>query len=100
MILSPSDHRVHHARNPEYIDKNFCNTLTLWDKLFGTYKEENDGTPIEYGTSPKVNQTSFFDMYMGEFFRLFKDIKNTDSLKNKILYCIMPPSWSPNLTKP
>jgi len=46
---TPSHHRVHHARNPEYIDKNFAGVLILWDKLFGTFVPENDSTVIRYG---------------------------------------------------
>ena len=45
---TPSNHRVHHGKNPEYIDKNFGGILMLWDRLFGTYQREE--TPVEYGT--------------------------------------------------
>ncbi|MCM0149902.1 sterol desaturase family protein [Photobacterium galatheae] len=46
---TPSHHRVHHARNPEYIDKNFAGVLIIWDKMFGTFVPENDDTVIRYG---------------------------------------------------
>ncbi|GAB6260606.1 sterol desaturase family protein [Photobacterium sp. R1] len=46
---TPSHHRVHHARNPEYIDKNFAGVLIIWDKMFGTFVPENEHTLIRYG---------------------------------------------------
>ncbi|MDO6705917.1 sterol desaturase family protein [Photobacterium sp. 1_MG-2023] len=49
MFNTPSHHRVHHARNPEYIDKNFAGVLIIWDKLFGTFVPENDQIVIRYG---------------------------------------------------
>jgi alkylglycerol monooxygenase len=44
IINTPSQHRVHHGRNPYCIDKNYAGTLCIWDRLFGTFAEEKDGT--------------------------------------------------------
>lgn len=49
VINTPSAHRVHHASNPEYIDKNYGGVLLIWDHLFGTYRAERDDIPIRYG---------------------------------------------------
>jgi sterol desaturase/sphingolipid hydroxylase (fatty acid hydroxylase superfamily) len=46
-ILTPSHHRVHHVRNPLYMDTNFCNLLNIWDRVFGTYQEEQKEIKIE-----------------------------------------------------
>src|SRR3546814_13080396 len=51
IILTPSHHRVHHARNPLYMDTNFCTLLNIWDKAFGTFQPEKKEIAIEYGRS-------------------------------------------------
>ena len=94
IILTPSHHRVHHARNPLYMDTNFCNLLNIWDKVFGTYQEEQHDIQIEYGITRKMNSGNFLDVYFGEFVALFKDVAKAPGLKNKLLYIIMPPGWS------
>ena len=94
IILTPSHHRVHHARNPLYMDTNFCNLLNIWDKVFGTYQEEQHDIQIEYGITRKMDSGNFLDVYFGEFIALFKDVAKAPGLKNKFLYIIMPPGWS------
>ncbi|HTI07980.1 MAG TPA: sterol desaturase family protein [Puia sp.] len=94
VILTPSHHRVHHARNPLYMDTNFCNLLNIWDRAFKTYQDEQPEVKIEYGITRKVNSRSFVDMYFGEFVCLWRDVVHAPGLKNKILYLFMPPGWS------
>jgi len=94
IILTPSHHRVHHARNPLYMDTNFCNLLNIWDKLFGTLQHEKKEEVIVYGITREINPNSFLDVYFGEIAALWKDIKVAPGIKNKLLYIIMPPGWS------
>lgn len=94
IILTPSHHRVHHAKNPQYIDTNYCNLLNIWDKAFGTFENERKDIPIEYGITRPMNANSFLDANFGEFGALWKDIRNAPGIKNKLLYFIMPPGWS------
>lgn len=94
IILTPSHHRVHHARNPLYMDTNFCNLLNIWDKVFGTFQHEKKEIPIEYGITRKMNPNNFLDAYFGEISCLWKDVKNAPGIKNKFLYLFMPPGWS------
>jgi hypothetical protein len=94
IILTPSHHRVHHARNPLYMDTNFCNLLNIWDRAFKTYQPEEKEVVIEYGITRKLNPRSFWDVYFGEFVLLGKDVAKAPGLKNKILYIFMPPGWS------
>ncbi|NDV43786.1 sterol desaturase family protein [Flagellimonas sediminis] len=96
IMLTPSHHRVHHARNPLYMDTNFCNLLNIWDRVFGTYQEEDREIEVEYGITREVNSGNFIDVYFGEFIALFKDMYNAPGLKNKLLYAIMPPGWDHN----
>ena len=95
-ILTPSHHRVHHARNPLYMDTNFCNLLNIWDRVFGTYQPEDKKVTIEYGITRKMDSGNFFDVYFGELVALFKDVYRAPGLKNKLLYLIMPPGWHHN----
>ena len=92
-ILTPSHHRVHHARNPLYMDTNFCNLLNIWDRVFLTYQPEEYTVPVEYGITRKMRPNSFLDAYFGEFGALVKDVYHAPGIKNKFLYIIMPPGW-------
>lgn len=94
IILTPSHHRVHHARNPLYIDTNYCNLLNIWDKVFKTYQPEQDDIKIEYGITREMDSGNFFDVYFGEIVILTKDVYRAPGLKNKLLYLVMPPGWS------
>ncbi len=94
IMLTPSHHRVHHARNPLYMDTNFCNLLNIWDRVFGTYQEEQPDTTPEYGITRKVNSGNFMDVYFGEFIALGRDIVKAPGIKNKLAYIFMPPGWS------
>jgi len=95
IILSPIHHRIHHGCNPEYIDKNYCNTLPLWDKVFGTFQDEIKGVPVRYGVTRGVKEGCFFDLYFGEFLLLGRDLVNADSAREVMLYLFMPPGWTP-----
>ncbi|MBL0170419.1 MAG: sterol desaturase family protein [Gemmatimonadaceae bacterium] len=94
MLLTPSHHRVHHSRNPLYIDTNFCNLLNVWDRVFGTLQDEHHETPPEYGITRAMKPGSFWDFYFGELVALFVDVKNAPGLRNKLAYIVMPPGWS------
>src|ERR1700759_930835 len=94
IVLTPSHHRVHHAKNPVYMDTNFCNLLNIWDKVFRTYQPEYREMPIEYGITRPMKPHSFLDAYFGEIIALGKDIAKAPGIKNKFLYIIMPPGWS------
>jgi len=95
IILTPSHHRVHHAQNPLYMDTNFCNLLNIWDRLFRTWQPEKEEIKIEYGITRRMNPNNFLDVYFGEFLVLWKDVKHAPGLKNKFLYLVKPPGWSP-----
>ena len=93
-ILTPSHHRVHHGRNPLYMDTNFCNLLNIWDHVFGTYQPESDSIPVDYGITRPLKGNRFLDAYFGEFVYLAKDIASAPGLKNKLFYILKPPGWS------
>ncbi len=93
LILTPSHHRVHHAKNPLYMDTNFCNLLNIWDRVFKTYQPEKHDISIEYGVTRKINAKNFFDVYFGELYYLWKDMVAAPGIINKLLYIVMPPGW-------
>ncbi|SHG27985.1 sterol desaturase family protein [Flagellimonas flava] len=94
IMLTPSHHRVHHARNPLYMDTNFCNLLNIWDRVFGTYQEEQKTVQIEYGITRQMDSGNFWDVYFGEIVALAKDVFKAPGIVNKFLYIVMPPGWS------
>ena len=94
LILTPSHHRVHHSRNPLYIDTNFCNLLNIWDRVFGTLQDERLETPPEYGITRPMKIGSFWDFYFGELVALWRDVRDAPGIVNKVAYVVRPPGWS------
>ncbi|HZV39301.1 MAG TPA: sterol desaturase family protein [Pseudoxanthomonas sp.] len=94
IVLTPSHHRVHHARNALYMDTNFCNLLNIWDRVFRTYQPQRDDIVIEYGITRPMKSGAFLDGYFGEFYALMRDVAAAPGLKNKLLTLVMPPGWS------
>jgi sterol desaturase/sphingolipid hydroxylase (fatty acid hydroxylase superfamily) len=95
IFLNPIHHRIHHSRNPEYIDKNYCNLLPIWDLAFGTLQHELPGVKPEYGLKRHVKKNSFMDMYFGDIVLLIKDVHRAPTLKQKVQHVFMPPDWQP-----
>lgn len=74
-INTPSAHRVHHASNKEYLDKNFGGVLLIWDHLFGTYQPERADVQIAYGlTQPRSKPANPFVIAYEELWRLGRDV--------------------------
>ncbi len=94
IILTPSHHRVHHAKNPLYMDTNYCNLLNIWDRIFKTYQPENRNITIEYGITRQMKPNNFLDAYFGEILALARDVVKAPGFKNKLMYIVMPPGWS------
>lgn len=90
---TPANHRVHHGRDPKYIDKNHAGTLMLWDHLFGTYQKE-DERPT-YGITAPVNTWNPVMANVRPFLNLWKEIQEVPGLGNKFKLVWMPPGWFP-----
>ena len=54
IFVTPSNHRVHHAKNPSYIDKNYGGVFVLWDRAFGTFEDEREDEPCRYGITHQL----------------------------------------------
>lgn len=92
IFVTPSHHRVHHASNIEYLDKNMGQVLIIWDKLFGTFAEEN--TKPVYGLTQNLNTFHPFKVIFNEFYKIKNDLKRPVPLSVKIKYLFNPPGWS------
>ncbi len=74
VLNTPSHHRVHHASNPEYIDRNYGGVLIIFDRLFGTYIEENPARSPIYGLTHPISSQNPVKIALNEWERLFKDL--------------------------
>lgn len=96
IINTPSAHRVHHASNPEYLDKNFGGVLLIWDRLFGTYQAELPGVKIVYGlVHPRSRPLNPFVVAYGEFWSILKDLFRARTWRERMGFLWAPPGWSP-----
>ena len=95
VITTPSSHRVHHASNPEYLDRNYGGTLIVWDRLFGTYVPEDPTVAIRYGlVHPNTSRNPFVIVFR-EFHFLLRDLLEARSWRDRVLYLFAPPGWRP-----
>ena len=96
IIVTPSHHRVHHAINPVYIDKNFSQIFIIWDKLFGTFQEElTDVVPV-YGITRPVRTWNPVKINFLHLWLLIKDAWHTEKWKDKLRIWLMPTGWRPD----
>jgi len=93
-LTTPSHHRVHHGTNLEYLDRNYGMFLIVWDKLFGTFRGEDDNKPVQYGTVKNVQYKNYLDIIFNEYKQIFKDIKQEIPWKQKLNYVFGPPGFS------
>tara|TARA_R110002050_G_scaffold14313_7_gene45272 strand:- start:42546 stop:43817 length:1272 start_codon:yes stop_codon:yes gene_type:complete len=99
VIVTPSQHRVHHAINPEYIDKNLGQILSIWDRIFGTYQEELHDVPPQYGVLKPVGTWNPVYINFQHLGRLIKDAWSTSNFWDKIRIWFMPTGWRPSDVK-
>jgi alkylglycerol monooxygenase len=95
IIVTPSHHRVHHAINPEYIDKNYGQILILWDKWFGTYQPELDNVQPVYGITRPVQTWNPIRINFMHLWLLMKDAWHTRSWKDKFTLWFRPTGYRP-----
>ena len=93
---TPAHHRIHHASNIRYLDKNHGGILIIWDRLFGTFIEEDPNEPVVYGIRNNINTFNPFKIASHEFIDLSKDMKSSKTWKDFFLYLIKPPGWQPD----
>jgi len=93
-LNTPSHHRVHHSSQVKYLDKNYAGILIIWDKIFGTFKVEDEDHPIVYGLTEPLQSNNLFVVAFHEFTSIYKDLKRTNGIKDKLNYLIQAPGWN------
>lgn len=93
---TPSHHRVHHARNPRYLDRNYAGILIVWDKLFGTYQPELDEEKPRYGIVKNLGDFNILRVAFHEWGGIARDLAGSRSLREVAGYLFGPPGWSPD----
>ena len=89
---TPSHHRVHHATNLKYLDRNHAGILIIWDRMFGTFQPEEE-RPV-YGLTKNVNTFNPVKIAFHEWVNLSGDLRRGRSFTNAIKYLLNPPGWS------
>jgi sterol desaturase/sphingolipid hydroxylase (fatty acid hydroxylase superfamily) len=95
VIVTPAHHRVHHAINPEYLDKNYGQIFIFWDRLFGTFQEETPAIPAVYGVTRPVRTWNPIKINFMHLWLLMQDAWHTQSWKDKLRVWLMPLGWRP-----
>jgi sterol desaturase/sphingolipid hydroxylase (fatty acid hydroxylase superfamily) len=99
VIVTPSQHRVHHAINPEYVDKNLGQILCVWDRWFGTFQEELENEPPRYGVLKPSGTWNPVHINFQHFWRLMQDAWRTRSAWDAVRIWFMPTGWRPEDVK-
>lgn len=95
IIVTPSQHRVHHAINKEYIDKNLAAIFCVWDRVFGTFQEELDEVPPVYGILKPAHTWNPILINFQHVWRLMQDAWRTKNISDKFRIWFMPTGWRP-----
>ncbi|MNR95282.1 Fatty acid hydroxylase superfamily protein [compost metagenome] len=95
ILVSPSHHRVHHAINPEYMDKNHSQIFIIWDKLFGTFQEELESVPPVFGITRPAQTWNPIRINFQHLWLLITDAWRAENWKDKLTIWFKPTGWRP-----
>jgi len=95
LFVTPSNHRVHHARNKIYVDHNYGGVFIIWDRLFGSFQEELVEEPVIFGLRKPLNSWNPVWANVHVYWRLINDLRKAKGLRNKLAICFKPPGWLP-----
>lgn len=96
LIITPSQHRVHHAINKEYLDKNLGQIFPWWDRMFGTFQEELDDVPPVYGVTRPARTWNPIKINFQHLWLLIQDAWRAESWRDKLRIWFMPTGWRPD----
>lgn len=91
---TPSHHRVHHASNIKYLDRNHAGVLIIWDRLFGTFVKEEE-RPV-YGLTKNINTYNPVKIAFHEWQDMLRDVRRAKTNGDRLRYLFKPPGWSPD----
>jgi sterol desaturase/sphingolipid hydroxylase (fatty acid hydroxylase superfamily) len=93
-MSTPSHHRVHHASNALYLDKNMGMVFIIWDKLFGTFVPEDEKEKVRYGLTENLSSHHPANVVFHEWKSILQDVRKSPRLRDKWMYVFGPPGWS------
>jgi len=93
-MSTPSHHRVHHASNVKYLDKNMGMVFIIWDRLFGTFEAEDKNEQVIYGLTENIKTYNPLKMVFHEWISIGRDLRKSSSIRAKFMYIFGPPGWS------
>ncbi len=96
VMNTPSHHRVHHAVNPRYLDRNYAGVFIVWDKLFGTFEPERDDERPRYGIVKNLGTFNLLWAAFHEWVGIARDVAHAKSWRERWGYVAGPPGWSPD----
>lgn len=94
VMNTPSHHRVHHATNARYLDKNYAGVFIVWDRMFGTFEPERDDDRPRYGIVHNLPDFGILRAAFHEWWGIAKDVWAAPGLKARLGYMFGPPGWS------
>jgi hypothetical protein len=94
-IQTPSNHRVHHAQNDIYLDKNYVGVFLIWDRIFGSFQEELDEEPCIYGIRGQLNSWNPVWANLHYYWAMAQDAWHAGSWADKVKVWFAPPGWRP-----
>jgi len=99
ILNTPSHHRVHHSRNPEYIDKNYGGMLIIWDRIFNTFKAEDKNNPPVYGLVHPVRSFNPLKVQFHPWPVIWRRFVRSDNIRDKLKVLFNGPGWRPGLKR-
>ena len=100
VFVSPSNHRVHHARNTCYLDRNYGGVFIIWDRLFGTYQRELPSEPCVYGITKPIRSWSPVEAWIHVYRDILSDMVRTRRWGERLWVPFSHPAWQPSDLRP
>jgi len=94
VLNTPSHHRVHHASNVRYLDRNHGGVLIIWDRLFGTFSPEVDAEPVRYGLTKNIETDNIVTVAVHEYRSIWRDLRRASDWRDRLRYLFLAPGWS------
>ena len=94
-FVSPSNHRAHHAQNALYMDRNYGGVFIIWDRLFGSFQEEDENEPVVFGVTTPLASWNPIWANLQFYAQLWDDARRTDSYWDKLRIWFMRTGWRP-----
>lgn len=95
VFVTPSNHRVHHARNSLYVDRNYGGVFIIWDRIFASYQDELATEPAVFGLRKPLNSWNPLWANIHVYWRLVLDFWQAPGILNKLKLIFKPPGWQP-----